>query len=204
MTRKRLLWDTSRRELLEPGAIPPDLLAAGWRRETGECAARLDAAGHVTAWAHVDIQSDDGVQIFVAWLGASFVPRRKLRATFTTAPDTMRAVEAAEAEGPHSAAWEGQSGAPQRDGWQHVVRRGHDAWWCLTPEGRQMVVLQLPAPRDRPVRLRYTVWIDGVCLARDGEPRQFVDPIEGMLEAEYEAGLDGAMISARSMLALTE
>jgi hypothetical protein len=205
MTRKRqCLWDTSRRQLLEPGAIPSDLLARGWRYRTPECASRLGAAGQPTAWAHVDIQSDDGGGLFVAWLGASFVPRRKLRDIFTTAQDTMRAVEAAEAEGPRSGAWEGQSGPPQRAGWQHTVRSGRDAWWCLTPEGRQVVVLQLPAPRDRYGGLVYVVWIDGACLGRDGEPAQFSNPVAAMVEAEYEAGFDSATISARSVMSLTE
>jgi hypothetical protein len=205
MTRKRRpLFDTSRRRLLEPNGIPSDLLARGWNYRTPECASRLDAAGRPTAWAHVDIQSDDDGGLFVAWLGASFIPRRKLRDIFTTAHATMAAVEAAEADGPHSGAWGGQSGPPQRVGWQHTVRSGRDAWWCLTPEGRQMVVLQRPAPRDRCGGLLYTAWIDGVCIGRDGEPRQFGNPVDALIEAEYEAGLDGATISARSIMALTE
>jgi hypothetical protein len=201
MTRKRQpLFDTSRRRLLGPDDIPPDLLARDWKVESPASASRYGPGGSVTAWVAGDelIYNDAGHHALV-WTGESECPRRRLEASFDDGVTTIRAVEAAEAEGPHSAAWEGQSGAPQRDGWKHTVRRRRDVWFCLTPDRHPIVVLQLPP--ERIGRLCYMAWIDGHCIGRGGEPRRFTDPIAAMVEAEYETGLDGAIISARSLMA---
>ena len=106
---------------LKPADIPPDLVARGWRRKSDFIAERRLADGRCDAWV-------DTISRFVVW-GGGLGFHRQLVDYFDDAVSAMYAVEAADAEGPLSAKWRSERGAPQFDGWTHEVHQKRDVWY---------------------------------------------------------------------------
>ena len=122
---------------LKPADIPPDLVARGWRRKSDCIAERRLADGRCDAWV-------DTIDRLVVWGGGSESPKRQLKDYFEDAVSAMRAIEAAEAEGPLSAKWRSQPGAPQFHGWTHIVKDKRDVWFRRAANGEPIIVFQVP------------------------------------------------------------
>jgi hypothetical protein len=179
-------------KLLTPDAIEseePELFALGWRFETRTSASRRDQDGCRTAAVYTDTQRDGDGELIELWTGAvpdAFSVFRRLRQGVQKPETAMRTIEMAEWGGPHSTHWEGQSGAPQRDGWEHSVKHMRDIWYKPAPGRNFLHVLQAPLENGSRT-LRYATAIGGVYVQRDGVRRLFEHPFIAMDAVEREA-----------------
>ena len=208
--RSRPLFETPPgfRPRIGPDDIPPDLIAAGWALETpeGRSAVRRDPAGRQTAFVTgTELRWVDDRAVY-GWSGELTVPGsmrlwRELRSVWAHGVDAARAIEQAEAEGPLSAAWEGQNGAPEFPRWKHMVRRGRDLWARVEPDGRIFTVRQSP-PTGVHGPFTYTAWVntDIVHWPDSRHVATSSDPLELIEEVERQFELDSGLAVAPSLV----
>jgi hypothetical protein len=184
---RKPLFDTSNLELLKPHDMPRDLLDLGWRFRSPTCADRPGVDGCYEAWVCADELVPTGKRGYdVKWTGGSMCPQRQLIDSFSDALTAIYHVEGAEARGPFSASWRGQTGAPEFDCWTHIVRKKRDVWHCRTSDNRQVFIHQTRAD-PWSLDTRYRVWIAGQYIIRDGEIEEFTNPRDAIRCAEYAA-----------------